>query len=1236
MKKVCSLILAVCMVLALCPLSAEATTTSGETVAFINFPNNTAQLNTNSKGTMLNTELGEHAVTFMWNDAPDQPSSVVAVDQNGAALSDSQIAIGAKQTVTIGTDTYDYYWIIFKACGSGKFVLTYSDQSVREVDFSAYLPNAGYYSAPEAIDTYYLTEFRLTTTNNTLYLVCTGDWAFDGADSVVQQDGSFAGVSVDSGKKCAKIELDASKMTGRENQLRLKATLRFGTSTNTEARYFNINLINDTLASYGFVENLNGGTPRINGPYNTLNVSRGTHTITLYQDTASGQPMTVAAKFPDGTAIAGDLVSVGPAQTVSIGANTYYYYPITVNAFLSGNLAVTYPDGTTKNLPFTAALPNVWYYSSQTASAKDYLTEYHLTATDNTLYLACTDGWTLDSVSVGDQRNPCEYATVHISADNQYATITLDPSMITDSECQLLLTVAGRHKNGNSFSGRYCDIRIINHLYDPLAEYDATFDGELGLILPKSLIAPQSTANEFQYTVTKHQDGGADVPHAYDLTVTVSKGEYQNWINAYQNDELGVGVYFIGPNNAVNYISIAGNAIGLDNTFANMVDSRANVSRGSRSRSVVEFAAANKGQCKAVITPTAWEDHHFYTAWLNADNNVIYNNTLYVRVVVTADFKAEASIPEKHYPAKDRVVPIEDALGSNIVYAYDETTGVLTLSPKTAGENPTLPGAQNGQWTAFRINAPEGYHSGDGRDFVLWAMNCDGTTLNGIMNTPLEIYWFPDGEGQMLRESISLDITDVAPALKDYWTPLAASLMPTSTDPNIKLDYDPDTGFYHVSFPGNDLPSPEALEQLSQIRYPVPQEAVKVRENGFGGNTITTIGANAAEGRKGVLDNSGAFDAQSVPLQGLVSLHTMQLDGMTVYFNPMPGRVNGQILEYYSDEAARTMIGSAYYYGIVDDFVKEIVTESKATISAPVEAPTLVSAQNGAYHLTTKLFPQQTSDSSAKYFELELQEATNGSGSWTVYLPYSYIGVANYEEATARQLPAPVIHHYNETHTAYETITGEYTPNGIKFTTTSFSPFTITVPKSGNLDITANYDVVNGQVRVTVLLQNNPGVVSLKALLNYDDSVFTLKQVNDTGLLKGSVCSTEAEDMAEAPYTLMWFDRSNYAANNSNTGAVAELIFDIEKSAAGEYTFSVAADSQNTQNADRQTVIFPGVSASVTVPKTVYAATYDGSGKMLSIKQYNAASFVAPTVGSTYLYALSETMVPIGQPVKLP
>ncbi|MBP5312565.1 MAG: hypothetical protein J6112_07020 [Clostridia bacterium] len=96
--------------------------------------------------------------------------------------------------------------------------------------------------------------------------------------------------------------------------------------------------------------------------------------------------------------------------------------------------------------------------------------------------------------------------------------------------------------------------------------------------------------------------------------------------------------------------------------------------------------------------------------------------------------------------------------------------------------------------------------------------------------------------------------------------------------------------------------------------------------------------------------------------------------------------------------------------------------------------------------------------------------------------------------------------------------------------------------------------LVGNTVDVFLSVEKNPGIISLRNMIYFDENVFELVGVEDLGLLEGF---TEASPAKDAPYVIRWAD-SLAEVNNSKNGAIAKLTFKIKEGVEeGLYTISL-------------------------------------------------------------------------------
>ena len=121
-----------------------------------------------------------------------------------------------------------------------------------------------------------------------------------------------------------------------------------------------------------------------------------------------------------------------------------------------------------------------------------------------------------------------------------------------------------------------------------------------------------------------------------------------------------------------------------------------------------------------------------------------------------------------------------------------------------------------------------------------------------------------------------------------------------------------------------------------------------------------------------------------------------------------------------------------------------------------------------------------------------------------------------------------------------------------------------------------------GTVRISISLENNPGIIAMLLKVEYNSSVLTLIDVQDAGLLGTTYHNP---DLAKSPYILSWANDSadeNYTVN----GTIVTLTFQIkEGAAAGSYPVTVSYDNEEDHilNFNLETVDFRVEEGYVTV-----------------------------------------------------
>ena len=130
--------------------------------------------------------------------------------------------------------------------------------------------------------------------------------------------------------------------------------------------------------------------------------------------------------------------------------------------------------------------------------------------------------------------------------------------------------------------------------------------------------------------------------------------------------------------------------------------------------------------------------------------------------------------------------------------------------------------------------------------------------------------------------------------------------------------------------------------------------------------------------------------------------------------------------------------------------------------------------------------------------------------------------------------------------------------------------------------LTSATAIAGSTVTLYASIYNNPGIISLRNQITYDESVMTLVAVNDLQLLGGY---TEPSPDVLSPYTLRWAD-ALATENNTASGQIAELIFEINEDATAD-TYEVSVNHIEARSVTGDLVDFASATAAVTVSASV-------------------------------------------------
>ena len=562
---------------------------------------------------------------------------------------------------------------------------------------------------------------------------------------------------------------------------------------------------------------------------------------------------------------------------------------------------------------------------------------------------------------------------------------------------------------------------------------------------------------------------GVEYDYTYDqtsghLTVTVKKGDSGRWLNAAQssfsNDSVTFNMTLLNTNNKSCWQFWNGN--NDDGTWEQFVNGTMVLEKEKMSQfdNGDILAVVNRENDTLSMNPSA-DDRNYRVLMIWADENEPFPQM--TKFMFTYEVKVEESF---HYERAG--VP---------------TTGKVDMSRVEVGslpENWTCDKNEAGVlkiWCSgnqlagnITVKAPDGYKLVKDESYVA---NGENDQMKDVQNgatsctIPLTnsrntfIFTWENDKGEKKQES--LDVFAMQNSMDDLGkyevgadgnvTKRETTLLVTKpasiadpTNDQTSVAYDPNGGFFYTTFTNGALPTYEQL-----------QEGVLLTPTGFDGAThfrkveqstgdtprqeettaqslVLGFAAMGEDKTYAITDSNN----NSLRTLAYVSTDYQEIGGIKVSYAATQG-YRCKIVQWLKQETdgKYTVLGYSYVWGRNDAFISKVRTPSIAEDKIGTRDTPFVIGQG--MELCCDRYPQIGGSGEIQYFQF--RATGEHSGSYTVYIPYSYFGLT-WEQAKTRT-QKPVIKHYYEDHTWREDIQGEYTEYGVKFTTTSFSPFVV-------------------------------------------------------------------------------------------------------------------------------------------------------------------------------------------------
>lgn len=580
---------------------------------------------------------------------------------------------------------------------------------------------------------------------------------------------------------------------------------------------------------------------------------------------------------------------------------------------------------------------------------------------------------------------------------------------------------------------------------------------------------------EFPYQLVR----GTDYDYTYDqsnghLIITIEKGEAQNWLSAAEGiyftmDSVMVNMTLMNTSQKSGYAFWSG--IGEGGTWNQFVDGSVKSTYPEERMQSFGYgdrlAPVNRDGDKISVTSSS-DNKTYRVLMVWGDEDEAFKDRskwlfTYEIKVEESFYYSKAGVSNVGKVEMDRVAT--SALSEN--WAADKSeTGVLKLVPKT--------GEMGEKIGTVTVTAPTGYtfdrdssYAANGDDRSLNGKTgedtCTITLYNQYRNT-FVLVWKNDTK--VIQES--LDVYRLDEQLKnlgkydaDGKTVESGNELPVTkpeaiaaTGPasGVTVKYDASTGSFYTTFDKSmSLPSYEELQKGVLLE---PDSRIKSEVTHFRAVTQST-GDQVGHSEEDVINLVQGMCARG---ENLTYSYTDTQDNSwrtLPYVDTDYQEIGGIQVSYAADQGYRykivqwlkqesdgtyTVLGYSYVWGRNDAFINEIQTFGVATGSVAAGNEPFVIGEG--MQLRCDRYPQYGGDGKIQYFQFRAYG--DHEGDYIIYIPYEYFGMEKDDGLALRDRgQRPRINHYYEDHTLRETITGEYTEYGVKFTTGSFSPFVV-------------------------------------------------------------------------------------------------------------------------------------------------------------------------------------------------
>lgn len=624
--------------------------------------------------------------------------------------------------------------------------------------------------------------------------------------------------------------------------------------------------------------------------------------------------------------------------------------------------------------------------------------------------------------------------------------------------CTFCSYMLGMRQLADNGSGSYTDTNALNKRLRDAGYIAPVLGRDLLLSFPNELVR------------------GADYDYTYDqssghLTITVKKGSAERWLDAaessFNDDRVLFSMTLVNTKDKALWQFWNGNNDG--GTWEQFVD-------GTMTLEQEKWSEFGNGDVLAVVnrendtmSMTSSADNRNYRVlmiWAN-EGEEFPNMTKYM-------YTYEVKVEESFYYERQNVLTVGKVDMSRVTlnelpesWTYDEAeSGVLKI-----WYNGALNGGEAGKVT---VKASDGYTLRVDESSVL---NGDKEQLSGNQNGAVEcvlqlrgwerntfLLTWENKEGKKKKETLDVFfLQNILDTLGNYdvnsngelitrQDPLRVTKPESAAAPTNKqmtLSYNKEEGFFYTFFDYGVLPSYEQLQEgilltpdnmdgATHFRQVNQSTGDRPRQEATTAQSLVIGFARMSERETYEIEDPANNQLRTLPY---VDTEYQEIGGIQVSYAADQG-YRYKIVQWLrkEDNGTYTVLGYSYVWGRNDAFINEIQTPGVAAGSeAASEEPFVIGE---GMQLRCDRYPQYGGDGKIQYFQFRAYG--DHEGDYILYIPYEYFDMKVDDGLALRDRgQRPRINHYYEDHALRETIVGEYTEYGVKFTTKSFSPFVV-------------------------------------------------------------------------------------------------------------------------------------------------------------------------------------------------